>query len=172
MNFLMPIRPVGPAIQISGLGFAPGIRQQLSAVSDSFRRAASSSETSTLLLAGSATDTAAAAQAVAHDAGVQLYRVDLSGIVSKYIGETEKNLDRVFAAAGETGAILFFDEADALFGKRSDVKDSHDRYANVEVSYLLQRLESFRGHVIFAASDVPAALLPGLIRSVVKLPPK
>jgi AAA+ superfamily predicted ATPase len=79
---------------------------------------------------------------IARHLGLDLYRIDLSGVVSKYIGETEKNLDRIFDAARETNAILFFDEADALFGKRSEVKDSHDRYANIEVSYLLQKLES------------------------------
>jgi AAA+ superfamily predicted ATPase len=79
---------------------------------------------------------------IARHLGVDIYRIDLSGIVSKYIGETEKNLDRIFDAAHESNAILFFDEADALFGRRSEVKDAHDRYANIEVSYLLQKLES------------------------------
>src|SRR3546814_7644634 len=82
--------------------------------------------------------------------GLSLYRIDLSAVVSKYIGETEKNLRKLFDAAEGGGAILFFDEADALFGKRSEVKDSHDRYANIEVNYLLQRLESFRGLAILA----------------------
>jgi SpoVK/Ycf46/Vps4 family AAA+-type ATPase len=76
---------------------------------------------------------------------LDVYRIDLSAIVSKWIGETEKNLRRVFDAAEEGCAILQFDEADALFGKRSEVKDSHDRHANIEVSYLLQRLEEYRG---------------------------
>ena len=76
---------------------------------------------------------------------LDLYRIDLSSVVSKYIGETEKNLERVFDAAEDGGAMLLFDEADALFGKRSEVKDSHDRYANIEVSYLLQRMEAYRG---------------------------
>ena len=77
--------------------------------------------------------------------GSNLYRIDLSAVVSKYIGETEKNLRRLFDAAEDGGAILFFDEADALFGKRSEVKDSHDRYANIEINYLLQRMEALRG---------------------------
>lgn len=81
-----------------------------------------------------------------------LYCVDLSRVVGKYIGETEKNLERVFALAEATGAVLFFDEADALFGKRTEVKDSHDRYANQEVSYLVQRLEAFEGMVILATN--------------------
>ena len=83
---------------------------------------------------------------------LDLYRIDLSTVVSKYIGETEKNLRRVFDAAEEGGAILLFDEADALFGKRSEVKDSHDRYANIEVSYLLQRMEAYRGLAILTTN--------------------
>jgi SpoVK/Ycf46/Vps4 family AAA+-type ATPase len=81
-----------------------------------------------------------------------LYRIDLSAVVSKYIGETEKNLRKLFDAAEKGGAILFFDEADALFGKRSEVKDSHDRYANIEINYLLQRMEAFRGLAILATN--------------------
>lgn len=84
--------------------------------------------------------------------GLDLYKVDLSGIVSKYIGETEKNLRSVFAAAQRSNAILFFDEADALFGKRSEVKDAHDRYANIETAYLLQRMEQYEGMVILATN--------------------
>ena len=86
-----------------------------------------------------------AAEVLAAELKLDLYRIDLSPVVSKYIGETEKNLRRVFDAAEENGAILLFDEADGLFGKRSEVKDSHDRYANIEVSYLLQRMEAYRG---------------------------
>ncbi|MFP4542075.1 MAG: ATP-binding protein, partial [Opitutales bacterium] len=86
-----------------------------------------------------------AAEVLARELRLDLYRIDLSQVVSKYIGETEKNLARVFDAAEAGGAVLLFDEADALFGKRSEVKDSHDRYANIEVSYLLQRMENYRG---------------------------
>ena len=93
-----------------------------------------------------------AVRCLANELGLNLYRIDLSQVVSKYIGETEKNLDRIFAAAEGSNAILFFDEADALFGKRSEVRDSHDRYANIEVSYLLQRMESFRGLAILATN--------------------
>jgi SpoVK/Ycf46/Vps4 family AAA+-type ATPase len=89
---------------------------------------------------------------LAHDLGLDLYRIDLATIVSKYIGETEKNLDRIFDAASGSNAILFFDEADALFGKRSEVSDSHDRYANIEVAYLLQKMESYSGAVILATN--------------------
>jgi SpoVK/Ycf46/Vps4 family AAA+-type ATPase len=93
-----------------------------------------------------------AAEVVAHELGLDLYKIDLSQMVSKYIGETEKNLDRVFAAAESSNSILFFDEADALFGKRSEVRDSHDRYANVEVSYLLQKMEEYEGIAILASN--------------------
>jgi ATPase family associated with various cellular activities (AAA) len=93
-----------------------------------------------------------AAEVIARELGLDLYKIDLSRVVSKYIGETEKNLDRVFAAAESSNAILFFDEADALFGKRSEVRDSHDRYANVEVSYLLQKMEEYEGVAILASN--------------------
>ena len=93
-----------------------------------------------------------AAEVVARDLSLDLYRVDLSQVVSKYIGETEKNLRRIFDAAESGGAVLLFDEADALFGKRSEVKDSHDRYANIEVSYLLQRMETYRGLAILTTN--------------------
>jgi SpoVK/Ycf46/Vps4 family AAA+-type ATPase len=82
-----------------------------------------------------------AAVVLARDLHLEPYRIDLTRVVSKNIGETEKNLSRIFIEAAATGAILFFDEADAVFGKRSEVKDSHDRYANIEVSYFLQRVE-------------------------------
>lgn len=93
-----------------------------------------------------------AAEVIANDLRLALYRIDLSAVVSKYIGETEKNLRKVFDAAEGGGAILFFDEADALFGKRSEVKDSHDRYANIEINYLLQRMEAFSGLAILATN--------------------
>jgi SpoVK/Ycf46/Vps4 family AAA+-type ATPase len=89
---------------------------------------------------------------IARELGLDIYRIDLSGIVSKYIGETEKNLDRIFGAAESGNAILFFDEADALFGRRSEVKDAHDRYANIEISYLLQKIEEYAGVVILASN--------------------
>ncbi len=89
---------------------------------------------------------------IARDLGLDLYKIDLSAIVSKYIGETEKNLDRIFRAAQCGNAILFFDEADALFGKRSEVKEAHDRYANIEVAYLLQKIEEYEGVVILASN--------------------
>jgi hypothetical protein len=93
-----------------------------------------------------------AAEAIANEAKLDLYRIDLATVVSKYIGETEKNLKRVFDAAEASGAVLLFDEADALYGKRSDVKDSHDRYANIEIAYLLQRVEGYRGLAILTTN--------------------
>ena len=94
-----------------------------------------------------------AAEVMARDLGQDLYRVDSDRIISKYIGETEKNLNRLFTAAESASAVLLFDEADALFGKRSEVKDSHDRYANIEVGYLLQQLEAFNGIAILATNN-------------------
>ncbi len=127
---------------------------------------------SALFAGASGTGKTLAAEALAHELRLDLYRIDLSSVVSKYIGETEKNLRRVFDAAEEGGAILLFDEADALFGKRSEVKDSHDRYANIEVSYLLQRMEVYRGLAILTTnlkSALDAAFLRR-IRFVVQFP--
>jgi SpoVK/Ycf46/Vps4 family AAA+-type ATPase len=93
-----------------------------------------------------------AAEAIARELRTSLYRVNLNQVVSKYIGETEKNLTRVFEAAQKKRAVLLFDEADALLGKRSDVKDSHDRYANIEVNYLLSKVEAYRGLVILTSN--------------------
>ncbi|MDO9164090.1 MAG: ATP-binding protein [Methylococcaceae bacterium] len=106
-----------------------------------------------VLFAGeSGTGKTMAAEVLANALQLHLYRIDLSSVVSKYIGETEKNLRRLFDAAEDGGAVLFFDEADALFGKRSEVKDSHDRYANIEINYLLQRIEAYRGLAILATN--------------------
>jgi len=107
---------------------------------------------SALFSGPSGTGKTMAAGVLANHLELDLYRVDLAGVVSKYIGETEKNLRKVFDAAEQSGAILFFDEADALFGKRSEVKDSHDRYANIEVNYLLQRMEDYGGLAILATN--------------------
>jgi SpoVK/Ycf46/Vps4 family AAA+-type ATPase len=107
---------------------------------------------SALFAGESGTGKTMAAEVLANELHLDLYRIDLAAAVSKYIGETEKNLKRVFEAAEDSGAILLFDEADALFGKRSEVKDSHDRYANIEVSYLLQRMEAYRGLAILTSN--------------------
>ncbi|HET9345468.1 MAG TPA: ATP-binding protein [Candidatus Limnocylindrales bacterium] len=108
--------------------------------------------TSALFAGPSGTGKTMAAEIVATELGLDLYRIDLAGVVSKYIGETEKNLDRIFAAAEGANAILLFDEADALFGKRSEVRDAHDRYANIEISYLLAKMELFEGLTILATN--------------------
>ncbi|HZP82863.1 MAG TPA: ATP-binding protein [Chthonomonadaceae bacterium] len=118
---------------------------------------------SALFAGASGTGKTMAAEALARELHLDLYRIDLSSVVSKYIGETEKNLRRVFDAAEEGGAILLFDEADALFGKRSEVKDSHDRYANIEVSYLLQRMECYRGLAILT-TNMKSALDTAFLR--------
>ncbi|WP_322061170.1 ATP-binding protein [Paraburkholderia sp. J63] len=125
-----------------------------------------------LFAGGSGTGKTMAAEVLANDLRLSLHRIDLSAVVSKYIGESEKNLRRLFDAAEDAGCILFFDEADALFGKRSEVKDSHDRYANIEINYLLQRMEAYRGLAILATnlkSALDAAFLRRL-RFVVNFP--
>jgi SpoVK/Ycf46/Vps4 family AAA+-type ATPase len=127
---------------------------------------------SALFAGGSGTGKTMAAEVLAAELKLDLYRIDLSTVVSKYIGETEKNLRRVFDAAEASGAILLFDEADALFGKRSEIRDSHDRYANIEVSYLLQRIESYRGLAILTTNlkdSLDSAFLRR-IRFVVQFP--
>jgi hypothetical protein len=120
---------------------------------------------SALFAGPSGTGKTMAAEVLANELCLDLYRVDLASVVSKYIGETEKNLRRIFDAAEESGAILLFDEADALFGKRSEVKDSHDRYANIEVSYLLQRMEAYRGLAILT-TNMKSALDPAFLRRI------
>jgi ATPase family associated with various cellular activities (AAA) len=120
---------------------------------------------SALFAGPSGTGKTMAAEVVANELRLDLYRIDLSSVVSKYIGETEKNLRRVFDAAEEGGSILLFDEADALFGKRSEVKDSHDRYANIEVSYLLQRMEAYRGLAILT-TNLRSALDAAFLRRI------
>ncbi|MGI8856155.1 MAG: ATP-binding protein [Thermomicrobiales bacterium] len=120
---------------------------------------------SALFVGASGTGKTMAAEVLANELRLDLYRIDLSSVVSKYIGETEKNLRRVFDAAEAGGAILLFDEADALFGKRSEVKDSHDRYANIEVGYLLQRMEAYRGLAILT-SNLKSALDTAFYRRI------
>jgi len=126
----------------------------------------------TLFAGESGTGKTLAAEVLAHTLQLDLYRIDLSAVVSKYIGETEKNLRQVFDAAEDCGAILLFDEADALFGKRTEVKDSHDRHANIEVSYLLQRMEAYHGLAVLTTnlkSSLDNAFLRRL-RFVVQFP--
>ena len=118
-----------------------------------FRRKHALGKGVNMLFAGpSGTGKTMAAGIIASELGLDCYKIDLSAVVSKYIGETEKNLDRIFAEAETSNAVLFFDEADALFGKRTEVKDSHDRYANIEVNYLLQKMEEYDGVVVLATN--------------------
>jgi SpoVK/Ycf46/Vps4 family AAA+-type ATPase len=105
-----------------------------------------------VLFTGHSNNKVATAEALAREAGKEVHRIDLSQVVSRYIGETEKNLDAVFKKAAGKDWVLFFDEADALFGKRTEVKDAHDKFANQEVNYLLQRMESYAGLVILATN--------------------
>jgi SpoVK/Ycf46/Vps4 family AAA+-type ATPase len=106
-----------------------------------------------ILLAGGDKDQrTAAAEVIARETGLDLHRIDLANVIAKYIGETEKNLRRVFEDARSTGVLLFFDEADALFGNRTEVKDSHDRYAQIQIDFLFQILEAHPGGVIFTAN--------------------
>jgi len=127
---------------------------------------------SALFAGTSGTGKTMSAEVLAQELRLDLYRIDLSSVVSKYIGETEKNLRGVFDAAEAGATILLFDEADALFGKRSEVKDSHDRYANMEVSYLLQRMEAYQGLAILTTNmkeSIDTAFLRR-IRFIVKFP--
>jgi SpoVK/Ycf46/Vps4 family AAA+-type ATPase len=173
-------------VSLDDLKVPEEISAQLRALADDVRRASQAesvlgfasgasggARTAGLFVGGSGTGKTMAAQVLARELGAPLYRVDLAAVASKYIGETEKNLDRIFRAAEQSGAILLFDEADALFGKRSEVKDSHDRYANVEANYLLQRIEAFRGVAILAINSKSAiddAFLRRL-RFLVEFPP-
>jgi hypothetical protein len=118
-----------------------------------------------LFVGTSGTGKTLAAEVLANELRLDLYRIDLSQVVSKYIGETEKNLRRVFDAAEGGAAILLFDEADALFGKRSEVRDSHDRYANIEVGYLLQRMEAYRGLAILT-TNMKESIDPAFLRRI------
>lgn len=144
-----------PEIQIKVLReIAIHVRQRLKVYEDwGFAKKHSRGLGISSLFAGpSGTGKTMAAEVLANELSLDLFRIDLSQVVSKYIGETEKNLRKVFDAAEESGAVLLFDEADALFGKRSEVKDSHDRYANIEISYLLQRMEAYHGLAVLTTN--------------------
>ncbi|MFH2102451.1 MAG: ATP-binding protein [Chloroflexota bacterium] len=164
-----------PEAQLETLGeIAVHVRQRLK-VYEEWGFAARNSRglgISALFSGVSGTGKTMASEVLANELNLDLYRIDLSQVVSKYIGETEKNLRRVFDAAEEGGAILLFDEADALFGKRSEVKDSHDRYANIEVSYLLQRMEAYRGLAILTTNlkDAIDTAFMRRIRFVIQFP--
>ena len=157
-----------PAAQLQTLRDLVGQVRQRAKVYEQWGFAAKSSRglgISALFTGASGTGKTLAAEVLANGLRLDLYRIDLSQVVSKYIGETEKNLRRVFDTAEDGGAVLLFDEADALFGKRSEVKDSHDRYANIEVSYLLQRMEAYRGLAILT-SNMKDALDTAFLRRI------
>ncbi len=156
---------ITPRYEWSDIVLPPGRLEQLQEICNSMRhrprvyedwgfaRKLSLGKGLNVLFAGpSGTGKTMAAEVLAHDLGLDLYKIDLSTVVSKYIGETEKNLSRIFAEGQASNAILFFDEADSIFGKRTEVRDAHDRYANIEVSYLLQRMEEYEGMVILATN--------------------
>ena len=124
----------------------------MASADDQLRRLIESGRGAALFRGARGTGKTLAAEVVARALGLDLYRVDLSALVSKFIGETEKNLDRIFAAAEKTGGVLYFDEADALFGRRTDVKDSRDRHANAATDYLLAKIEAYDGIVILATN--------------------
>ena len=141
------VRHIKPAATRKRLNYSqkPGLKN----ICDDFRPG----KALPCLFAGeSGTDKGIAAQILAKELGLDLFRIDLSAVVSKYIEETEKNLGRLFDAAEDKEWILFFDEADALFGSRSEVKDSHDRYANTAINYLLQRMEAYHGLAILTTN--------------------
>ena len=168
-------RKIEPRATLEILPIAESQKQILNDISTHARNSRSQrgGETIVLFTGVGGSGKTIAAEVIAGNLKRDLYRVDLNKIVSKYIGETEKNLNRLFNAAESAGAILFFDEADALLGKRSEVKDSHDRYANIEINYLLQRLESFNGLAILATNneeDTPE-MFRRRIRFVVTFPP-
>ena len=146
------ILPEDPLAQLREIVTAVRSRAQVLEGWGLGRKLASSLGVTVLFAGPPGTGKTMAAQIIAGELGLSLYRIDLSSVVSKYIGETEKNLAEVFSQAEASNAILFFDEADALFGKRSEVRDSHDRYANVEISYLLQRMEAYDGVTILATN--------------------
>ena len=146
---------------------AAQFRQQAKVIQEwGFSRKNSRGLGMTSLFSGpSGTGKTTAAEVLAREFNLDLYRIDLSSVVSKYIGETEKNLRRIFDAAESGSAVLLFDEADALFGKRTEVKDSRDRHANVEVSYLLQRMEAYQGLAILT-TNLKKALDQAFLRRI------
>lgn len=146
-------RRLAAAFDLHELGAPPGLRAGLDTLREHIRSEGKGAIRS-LFVGARDSGQALAAASLGKAVGMTVFRVDLSAVVSRYIGETEKNLDRIFADVSGADAILFFDEADALFGKRSDVHDSHDRYANVEAQYLLQKLESYAGPAILATNSL------------------
>jgi SpoVK/Ycf46/Vps4 family AAA+-type ATPase len=164
----MPITRLTPSRRLSDLTAPATVEEQLRELV-ALIRARERGGLAALFTGSSGTGKTMAIEALAGELDVDLFRMDVSRVVGKYIGETEKNLDRVFGEAERANAVLYFDEADALFGKRSEVKDAHDRYANLKVDYLLQRIEEHPGVVILASNvrpDADEAFLPHLDRII------
>jgi SpoVK/Ycf46/Vps4 family AAA+-type ATPase len=171
MTFPPLLRRIIPSLPLSSLDIPPDALGQLQRVASELSAGIPPTSATGLVLSGSPASSALAAEAVAHALGRDLLRVDVGAVVSKYIGETEKNLERILETTDPAGSILFFDEADALFGERTEVQDSHNRYANIEVSSLLQRVESFSGLVIFATASPVEPIACRFLRYAVQLPP-
>jgi SpoVK/Ycf46/Vps4 family AAA+-type ATPase len=166
------VRPKKAAVKHNGKSISKARAASLNNIIAGFKRrkiisSANSINRSVMLLftGGGNDNKIMAAEYIADMLGKKVYRVGLSEVVSKYIGETAKNLNRIFKKAAGKNWILFFDEADALFGKRTKVKDSHDKYANMEVSYLLERMENFSGLVILS-SNKKSSIDPAFIRRI------
>jgi ATP-dependent 26S proteasome regulatory subunit len=149
MDFVRPVPSVQP---LSSLVLQEATVKALREFVEGARVGVTTKAAGALFVSGDSASALVVAGAIAQELERRVFRVDLSAVVTKYIGETEKNLELIFKAAEEQNAVLFFDEADALFGKRSEVKDSHDRFANSEVNYLLQKMESYSGLVIVATN--------------------
>jgi hypothetical protein len=177
-------QPVTPRFMLDELVLPPAQMLQLTEISGAMRaltrvhyhfgtaRAWNDAGLSVLFCGPPGTGKTMAAEAIAHELQLPMFRIDLSQVVNKYIGETEKNLKRVFDAAEDSDCLMFFDEADALFGKRTGVKDAHDRFANIEISYLLERMERFKGIAVLATNrrqDLDEAFLRRL-RYLVEFP--
>ena len=146
------VLPPDPLAQLKEIASSVRGRGQVLETWGAGRKLAASQGITALFAGPPGTGKTMAAQVIAAELHLDLYKIDLSGVVSKYIGETEKNLDQVFSQAENSNVVLFFDEADALFGKRSEVRDAHDRYANIEISFLLQRMELYDGMTILATN--------------------
>ena len=168
-----PIDRLNPVATWSDLALPDAELQRLQQVADQLRQRGRGPGVTALFTGESRTGKIQAAEVLATHLRRTLYHIDLGAVVSRFIGETEKNLGRIFDAVAGSGAILFFDEADALFGRRGDVRDSHDRYANIDIEGLLQRLEAYEGLTILA-TNMKDTLDPAFVRRlsfVIAFPP-